>query len=214
MGNRSLQIQKFTLGPFQNNSYLVSSMETRECVIIDPAIGSRAILDEILNQQYELTQIWITHAHFDHIGGVQEITKKRPAGVPVYIHSLDIQLWQDGGGTKEFGLEVDQNPLPSRIIKEAHELKIDECRFQILHTPGHTQGHVTIYNAEESAAFCGDLIFQNSIGRTDFQGGDAEQIISSIRNKILTLPDDTRLLSGHGPETTVGQERINNPFLK
>lgn len=213
MDNRSLQIQKFILGPFQNNSYLVSSMDARKCVIIDPAIGSRIILDEIINQQFELIQIWITHAHFDHIGGVQEITKRLAAEVPIYVHPLDVQLWQDGGGTKEFGFEINPIPLPSIVINENQELQIGGSHFQVLHTPGHTQGHVSFYHSEERVAFCGDLIFQNSIGRTDLKGGDAEQIISSIRNKILTLPDDTRLLSGHGSETTVGQEKANNPFL-
>ncbi len=214
MGNQSLQIHEFTLGPFKNNTYLVTELDSRECVIIDPAIGSRIILDEIANQQFELIQIWITHAHFDHIGGIQEIIKKCSDEVPVYVHPLEIELWQDGGGTKEFGFEVDLTPLPSQITNEIHELKIGETHFQILHTPGHTHGHVTFYNAENSVAFCGDLIFQNSIGRSDLQGGDAAQIINSIRNKILTLPDDTRLLSGHGSETTVGRERRNNPFLK
>lgn len=213
MDNQLLQIQKFTLGPFQNNTYLLSEVNSNDCVLIDPAIGSRVIMDEIVSQQKKLTQIWITHAHFDHIAGIQEIKKRLEFDIPIYVHPFDFQLWQDGGGIKEFGFEINLAPLPIFLIKDQQELRVGECHFQVLHTPGHTQGHVTFYNADESAAFCGDLIFQNSIGRTDLKGGDAKQLIRSIRSKILTLPDDTRLLSGHGTETTVGQERANNPFL-
>lgn len=210
---QSLKIKRFTLGPFQNNTYLLSAPDSHECILIDPAIGSRIILDEITSLQKQLTQIWITHAHFDHIGGVQEILENHLAQVQIYIHPMDIQLWREGGGSKEIGLEINPALPPSQIIQPGGKLRIGKIHFQILHTPGHTQGHVTFYYSEESVAFCGDLIFQNSIGRTDLKGGNAEQIINSIRSKILTLPDNTRLLSGHGPETTVGLERSNNPFL-
>jgi hydroxyacylglutathione hydrolase len=208
-----MQIKKLVLGPFQNNSYLISSSESGECVVIDPAIGSQILIDDIRKDNLKLSQIWITHAHFDHIAGVQKIVNDFGHAIPIYIHPLELQLWEEGGGAKELGIEIDLNPAKTIPLSDNQVINLGKDHFKILHTPGHTSGHVVFYCAQENVAFCGDLIFRNSIGRTDLKGGNYEQILTSIKTRIFTMPDETRLLSGHGPETTVGQEKKENPFL-
>jgi hydroxyacylglutathione hydrolase len=208
-----MQIKKLVLGPFQNNSYLISSSESGECVVIDPAIGSQILIDDIRKDNLKLSQIWITHAHFDHIAGVQKIVNEFGQAISIYIHPLDLQLWEEGGGAKELGIEIDLNPAKTIPLSDNQVINLGKDHFKILHTPGHTSGHVVFYCAQENVAFCGDLIFRNSIGRTDLKGGNYEQILTSIKTRIFTMPDETRLLSGHGPETTVGQEKKENPFL-
>jgi hydroxyacylglutathione hydrolase len=209
-----LQIKKYILGPFQNNTYLLTDPQIKKCVIIDPAIGSHLLMNEIVEQGLNLTQIWITHAHFDHVGGVHEIIRSDSDEIQIFIHPLEMQIWQEGGGSKEIGFELDLSPFPeTHPLSDKMRLTIGTQIFQVLSTPGHTQGHVVFYYQEQNVAFCGDLIFKNSIGRTDLKGGDQKQIIKSIREMILTMPDETRLLCGHGPDTTVGMERKENPYL-
>jgi hydroxyacylglutathione hydrolase len=208
-----MQIKKLVLGPFQNNSYLISSSESGECVVIDPAIGSQILIDEIRKDILKLSQIWITHAHFDHIAGVQKIVNDFGHAIPIYIHPLELQLWEEGGGAKELGIEIDLSPAKTTPLSDNQIINFGKYHFKILHTPGHTSGHVVFYCAQENVAFCGDLIFRNSIGRTDLKGGNYGQILTSIKTRIFIMSDETRLLSGHGPETTVEQEKRENPFL-
>lgn len=209
-----LQINKYILGPFQNNTYLLYDSSTKDCVIIDPAIDSKLLMNEIAEYELNLNQIWITHAHFDHIGGIHEIINSYQGQISIFIHPLEIPTWQKGGGAKELGFNLDLNPIPHWYpLSEKTELLLGSYKFYVLSTPGHTQGHVVFYCQEQNVVFCGDLIFQNSIGRTDLTGGDQEQIIKSIREKILILPDETKLLCGHGPDTMVGLERQENPYL-
>jgi glyoxylase-like metal-dependent hydrolase (beta-lactamase superfamily II) len=132
---------------------------------------------------------------------------------PVALHPRDYGLWRVKGGAAMFGIEIEPCPEPTVDLSQFVRLHLGEEEFEVRHAPGHTPGHVVFYCAQESVAFCGDVIFQGSIGRTDLPGGNYDTLIESIHSQILTLPDDTRLLSGHGPETTVGVERVNNPFL-
>ena len=208
------QIKKYILGPIQNNTYLLNTIESQECVIIDPAIGSRTLVKDITRNNLTLIQIWITHAHFDHVGGIQEIENSFSNQIPVCLHPLEIPLWQEGGGGKEFGVEMNLSPYPPIItLMDQSEIKLGENNFRVLHTPGHTPGHITFYCPNQNVAFCGDLIFNKSIGRSDFKGGNYEHLIKSIHEKIMTMPEETRLFCGHGPETTVGNEKKENPFL-
>jgi hydroxyacylglutathione hydrolase len=129
------------------------------------------------------------------------------------MHPGDNLLWIDGGGTRELGFNLNLGPLPSIPLIDNQILRIGSSQFEVLLTPGHTQGHVVFYNVNESLVFCGDLIFRHGIGRSDFKGGNYEYLISSIKNRIFILPDNTRLLSGHGAETTVGEEKKVNTSL-
>jgi len=210
----SLQIKPYILGPLQNNTYLVIDKPSGDSIIIDPAIGSHIILEDLKKNGLTLKQIWITHAHFDHIGGVEKLSSAFFPSIPTAMHPNDNPLWEEGGGAKELGFGLNLGPLPSQSLSDHQILNFGSSQFEILLTPGHTPGHVVFYSANEGLIFCGDLLFRHSIGRTDFKGGNYEQLIASIKNCIFTLPDGTRLLSGHGPETTIGEEKRENPFLK
>jgi hydroxyacylglutathione hydrolase len=210
----SMNIKTYKIGPLQNNTYLVIDEPTRDSIIIDPAIGSQIILEDIKKNQLNLKQIWITHAHFDHIGGVNHLSKAYIPPIPVLMHPEENLLWEQGGGAKELGFEIESGPLPSISLSDGQILKFGFTQFKVFLTPGHTAGHVVFYNANAGVVFCGDLIFHHAVGRFDLKGGNYQHLITSIRNRIFTLPDETRLLSGHGPETTVGEERNENPFFK
>jgi hydroxyacylglutathione hydrolase len=131
----------------------------------------------------------------------------------VALHPLDKPLWKLGGGAPWFGLQVEPGPEPSIALVHGQELVIGDNQFEVRHVPGHTPGHVIFYCAAQALAFVGDVIFQGGIGRTDFPGGSFQQLMQSLKQQVLTLPAETRLLSGHGPETSVGTERETNPFL-
>ncbi len=209
----SIQIKTFTIGPLKNNTYLVIDKQSGDSVIIDPAIGSQIILEDLKNKPINPKQIWITHAHFDHIGGIEQLSRAFTPSIPVFLHPKDIPLWERGGGSKEFGLNLDFGPLPSQSLMDNQILEIGSNQFKVFFTPGHTQGHVVFYNADNGLVFCGDLIFRHTVGRSDLKEGNYEQLVTSIKNRIFSLPDETRLLSGHGPETTVGEEKRTNPFI-
>jgi len=209
----SLSIYTYILGPLENNTYVVADSNSLEAAIIDPSFESETILEDIRHEGLKLTRIWLTHAHFDHFVGVGPINANLAIPLPVGLHPADVSLWQHGGGADAFGLRI--QPLEEPVIHFYHGqiLKLGNLRFEVRHTPGHTRGHVVFYVEEASVVFCGDLIFHHSIGRTDLAGGDPVTILRSIQTQILTLPPETRLLSGHGPETTVAEETAENPFL-
>ena len=204
----------YVLGPFQNNTYMVIDTPSGDSVIIDPAIGSQVILEDLKKNNFSLKQIWITHAHFDHCGGVEQLTKAFLPAIPVTMNPQDNPLWEEGGGARDLGFELNLGPIPTQPLLNHQIIKFGSSQFEVFFTPGHTPGHVVFYNDEERLAFCGDLIFRHAIGRSDLQGGNHEQLAASIRNHIFTLPDETRLLSGHGLETTVEEEKRENPFIK
>ena len=208
-----LTIVPFVLGPVQTNSYLVADVITGEAVVIDPGGEGKMIVREAEKRDWRITNIWLTHAHFDHLGGVAGVADSLDTPPPVAMHPDDYPLWRMQGGALLFGMKIDPGPEPTIDLLHGQLLHLGEHIFQVRHAPGHTRGHVMFYCKSDKVLFCGDVIFQGSIGRTDLPGGDFNTLINSIRTQVLTLPDDTRLLSGHGPETTVGRERVYNPFL-
>jgi len=208
-----LLLEKFTLGPLDNNTYLFIDKKTCLSMVIDPAVPSNELLNEIRENKGVLRYILLTHAHFDHIGGIKWLTNQFDYSISISLHKKDISLWKQGGGATEFGLEYDPKIEPNLIISEDIPLFLGETRIQIIHTPGHTPGHVTYYLPGEKIAFCGDLIFFRSIGRTDLTNSNHSDLIDSIKQKVFTLPPDTILLPGHGPETSVKQEISGNPYL-
>jgi len=206
-------IKLFVIGPIENNTYLLSDSVTKEAVLIDPAAPSQDIQNYLNNNQYHLTQIWITHAHFDHIGGVNWFVEQSQDQLPVTVHPDALPLWENAGGAHEFGFDFNPGMIPQDLVQDGDMLTLGTYSFTVLHTPGHTPGHVTYYSANEGAAFCGDLIVYHDVGRTDMPGGNQATLINSINQKIFTLPDQTRLYPGHGRSTTVKEEKSNNPFL-
>lgn len=208
-----LSIVSFTLGPVMTNAYLIADAQTREAVTIDPADEGELIVREAEQREWRIGSIWLTHAHFDHLAGAGAVADRVDPPPPVAMHADDYPLWRMQGGAPFFGMHIDPGPEPTIDLTHGQVLRVGNNQIEVRHAPGHTRGHVIFWCSAESVAFCGDVIFQDSIGRTDLPGGDYHTLIDSIQKQILSLPDETRLLCGHGPETTVGRERKWNPFL-
>ena len=208
-----LEIVSFTLGPAQTNAYLVADSETSEAAVIDPAWDGHVILEAAQQRGWRIGHLWYTHAHFDHIGGAGALADALNPLPLVALHPNDHVLWRAGGGGAFFGFNIDPGPEPTIDFTHGQILKLGSVEFEIRFTPGHTPGHCILYVPSANICFCGDLIFAGSVGRTDLPGGDWNTLEKSIREQIFTLPDETQLLSGHGPQTTVGEERRNNPYV-
>ena len=187
-----------------------SDPDTRDAVLIDPGEDADLFLRRIASERLALRAVWLTHAHLDHIAGVGTVVSR--TGVPVYLHPADRSLYdaapQQGAW---LGVAADLQPPPDHELADGDTLEVGGLQFTVKHLPGHSPGSVAIIG--HRLAFVGDAVFAGSIGRTDLPGGDAAMLLRGIRDVLLTLPDDTIVLSGHGPETTVGKERRTNPFL-
>jgi glyoxylase-like metal-dependent hydrolase (beta-lactamase superfamily II) len=207
------EIITITHGPVETNTYLAADTQNGEAIVIDPAWDGEQIALAAGKRGWQIRQIWLTHAHFDHLAGAAGLVDHIQPPPPVGLHEDDLPLWSMRGGAELFGIHIDPGPRPQLKFEAGQKLLVGKVSFEIRHAPGHTRGHVIFYAQEESLAFCGDVIFAGGIGRTDLPGGDFGQLMESIRSQVLSLPDETRLLSGHGPETTVGEERRFNPFL-
>lgn len=208
-----IKIKRFVLGPLENNTYLITDPYNKKAVVIDPSAPSRELLSEIIENSLTLEAILLTHAHFDHIGGVNWLMREFGNQITIALHKDDLDLWKSGGGSKEFGFDLDVGHPPNTLLSDQESLTFSDIHLTILHTPGHTSGHVTFHLPLNTTAFCGDLIFFHGVGRTDLSNGDEDQLANSIRRKIFTLPKETLLYPGHGPETSVEEEMANNPFL-
>jgi hydroxyacylglutathione hydrolase len=208
-----LEIIQFTLGPAQTNAYLVADPETKEAAVIDPSWDGHIILKAAQDRGWRIGHLWYTHAHFDHIGGAAAIADSLNPLPHVALHPDDHVLWREGGGGKKFGLDIDPGPEPTVDFVDGMKLTLGSNEFEVRFTPGHTKGHCMLYVAKENICFCGDLIFNESVGRTDLPGSNFATLEKSIRGKIYTMPDEIRLLPGHGSETTVGHEKKHNPFV-
>jgi len=208
-----LIIHKLVLGPLENNTYLIADEASRQAAVIDPSFEIEAAVEEIRRNDYRLSAIWLTHAHFDHLAGVLQLQEAFIESIPVGLHPSDLALWRRSGDAAIFGFKLKAGPDPQVHFSHGQVLKLGETSIEVRHTPGHSPGHVAFYWADGPVVFCGDLIFQMGVGRTDLTDGDHETLLDSIYAQILTLSEDTLLLSGHGPETTVGAELEMNPFL-
>ena len=203
-----MTIKTYQLGPLQTNCYVLAG-ET-EAVAIDPGGDPAVVLDYLRNNNLTLTHILNTHLHFDHTAGNKALSDA--TGAPILANRRDASLldsWLGRGG--DMGLPLIDAFEWDNLEAGRRAFAGLEC--QILHTPGHSEGSLTFHFPEAGAAFVGDLIFYRSIGRTDFPGGDLDVLKNSVKERIFSMPDDTLLLSGHGPETTVGDEKNHNPFF-
>jgi len=210
----TLSILTFALGPAQTNAYLLADPQTKEAAVIDPSWDGLFLLEEAQKRGWRIGHLWYTHAHFDHIGGAAAIADALNPLPVAALHPADHALWQSGGGGKAFGLTIDPGPEPVIELWDGQTLRLGGNTFEVRHTPGHTPGHVVFYCAQEAVCFCGDLIFAASVGRTDLPGGSWASLQASIRQKIYTLPESTRLLPGHGAPTLVAEEKTSNPFVQ
>ena len=203
----------YVLGPLDNNSYLLVDQESKDAAVIDPSDDPETLLVDAQQQGIQIKIILLTHAHFDHIAGVVSVANSQIPAIPVALHPDDLELYRQGGGAGMFGLPFDPVPEPEMLLTEGQVIQVGSIEIEVRHTPGHTAGHVVFICHEAEVVFCGDLIFAGSVGRTDLPGGSYAQLLESIQRHILPLPPETSLLSGHGPETTVGKEASTNPYL-
>lgn len=203
----------FPVGPLACNCTILGDEATATALVVDPGAEVEDILGHLAAHRWKLSAIIVTHAHIDHIGGAAEL--KRRTGAPVWLCPRDLRLYD----TLESQAHWIGVPPPERVVIDGDlgvgtRLELGAHRLHVLETPGHTEGSVCLYLPEESKLFAGDTLFAGSIGRTDLPGGDDVAIIDSIRGTLMALPDPTIVIPGHGPETTIGQERLHNPFLR
>jgi len=214
----SLEIETMVLGPVVTNSYLVGDTDTNQAVVIDPASDGAIIANRVRQLGWKVGGIWLTHAHFDHFGGLADLLEGLNSdNIPdffVGLHPKDFNLWKAKGGAMMFGISVKSAPKPNHEFSDGEFLMVGNYEFEVHHTPGHSPGHVIFHCPAEEVMFSGDLIFNQGIGRTDLLGGSYTTLMDSIQKWVLPLPDETRIYSGHGPATTVGNERRSNPFLR
>lgn len=202
--------RRITVGPFQSNCYVIGPTSAGRLVVIDPGDEGERIASVVRQAGGNVAAILLTHAHVDHVGGVAHIV--REFGAPVYLHPDDRPIYDrvvEHG--LMFGLRIEEPPPPDVEFVEGESVRFDDLEFAVRLTPGHSPGSVTLVG--DSVAFVGDAVFAGSIGRTDLPGGDTETLLDAIVTKILTLPPQTVLAPGHGPETTVAAESATNPFL-
>jgi len=197
-------------GRFAQNCWLVADPDAGEAVAIDPGEESGRILAEVAARGWRVTAIWLTHAHIDHVLGVGAV--RAATGAPVYLHPLDRPLYDNVAEQgRWFGLAVDALPAPDQPFAEGDRVRVGALEFVVHHVPGHSPGHVALVG--HGHCFSGDVLFRGSVGRVDLPGGDGALLMESIRRRLLTLPGDVVVHSGHGPDTTIAEERRGNPFL-
>lgn len=203
-------VQAFVTGPLETNTFVVADRATAEAIVIDPGGEPDEILAFLAKERLRCRQIVNTHGHFDHVSGNRAL--KAATGASLLIHAEDApMLGQAESHARFFMVRAENSPSADVYLTDREELRVGSELLRVVHTPGHSPGSVTL--VAPGMAFCGDLVFYGSVGRTDLPGGSERTLLDSIRRHILTLPDDTVLHPGHGPDTTVGLERRQNPFF-
>ncbi len=201
------------VGLLQCNCSIFGDEQTREAIVIDPGDEVQRIVTELEKRTLRLTSIVITHAHIDHVAGAHKL--RALTGAPVYMNARDRELldaldWQ----ARWLGVETPPRTEVDLEARDGTVLQLGKADFQVIETPGHTQGSISLLIPQEKKLIAGDTLFRGSIGRTDLPGGDSHQILSSIQTRLLKLPEETVVIPGHGPATTIGLEKETNPFLQ
>lgn len=210
------EIKKFEFSPFAENTYVLWGDDKR-ATIIDPGMYDRseqAVFTNFIEEnQLAPSQLLNTHCHIDHIFGNAFVAEKY--GLDIAAHKLELSNLQGAAQwSTMYGLHMDPSPEPAKFLDEGDIVKIAQKDFKVLFVPGHCKGHIAFHNEEEGILISGDVLFRDSIGRHDLPGGDFNTLEHSIKTKLYTLPDDTTVYAGHGPETTIGYEKLHNPFVK
>jgi glyoxylase-like metal-dependent hydrolase (beta-lactamase superfamily II) len=211
-----ITIEQFAFNPFQVNTYILSD-ETNECIIIDPGCveerEEKILSQYISSQNLHPVKLLFTHSHIDHILGANFIANKY--NLKSEIHKAGLPIHMDGNKTaKMYGFEIEKVIEPNDFIKDGDIIKFGDSEIKVVYTPGHADGSVCFISEKDKFVITGDVLFRDSIGRTDFPTGDFDVLMKSIHEKLFTLPDDYTVYSGHGPETSIGYEKVNNPFIR
>lgn len=216
-------IQEITVTAFQQHTRIVACEATKQAICIDPGDEAERIVETLERFELTLQAICLTHAHLDHVGGVAALKKLKPEA-KINLHKADEYMYQalpdqpawigiPRAQWAALGFTFETPPPVDEYWTDGQKYSVGQLEFEILHCPGHTPGHVVLYEPRERKVFVGDVLFAGSVGRTDLPGGSTEQLLMSIKNKLLTLNDEVEVYSGHGPVTTIGEERMTNPFL-
>ena len=206
-------LERLMVGPFQENCYVVGDEASGVGALIDPGDEAARIALTVEQTNLEISQIILTHAHIDHVGAVAALVDEYAC--PVLMHAeAEPMLRQLPNQAVMMGLRFGKVPEVDRYIEDEEVLMVGDLSFTALYTPGHAPGHLAFYAGQQGLVFSGDALFAGGVGRTDLPGGSMELLMRSIEERLLTLPDETAVYSGHGPETTIGEERANNPFLR
>jgi hydroxyacylglutathione hydrolase len=206
-----LAVEPMAVGPLMTNCYIVWDEDSNEGAIIDPGEDADHILAKVQALGIHIGKILATHCHFDHIAAVAAL--KRSIDAEFIAHEGDLFFIEDAvGSARRWGFDIEQPPRPDRFIGDGDKIEIGNLTLDVLYTPGHSPGGVSFLHGD--MVFAGDCLFQGSIGRTDFRMGSLEELAKSIRERLYTLPDDTIVMTGHGPITTIGDEKRHNPFVR
>lgn len=206
-------LETFPVGPLLCNCTILGDETSGEAMVVDPGDNIPEILAFLARKHLQLKQIVVTHGHIDHVGGASRL--KRATGAPIYLNQNDLPLLQMMDVQAGWiGVKTPEVEAPDASAEDGTHVGIAGHAAEVLHTPGHTQGSICLHFAPEKLLIAGDTLFAGSIGRTDLPGGDGKQILRSLHNRVLTLADETRVIPGHGPATTIGEERATNPFLQ
>jgi len=202
-------VKKLVVGPLEENCYIIGDSKTKQAIVVDPGDEPDRIIDLIKENGFDVKSIICTHAHFDHIGAIGDI--KKATGAKILINNADIELYEKVRDQAAlWGYEVDDMPEPDGFLNEGDKVRVGNLTLFVLHTPGHSPGGICLYG--EGVVVTGDTLFQGSVGRTDFQGGDMTKLKESFK-RLLDLPESTVVYSGHGPDTKIGIEKKENLFV-
>src|SRR5215510_14715044 len=217
-------IEEITVTAFQQHTRIIGCEETKQAICIDHGDEAERIVEMLERRGLQLQAIALSHSHLDHVGGDAALKKLEP-NAKINLHEGDEFMYQalpeqpawigiPRAQWAALGFTFEKPPAIDHYWTDSEKYSAGKLEFEVLHCPGHTPGHVVLYEPTERVVFVGDVLFAGSIGRTDLPGGSMEQLLSSIKNKLLTLEDDVEVYSGHGPVTTIGEERLTNPFLR
>lgn len=211
MTSSKLQVELLVVGPLMTNCYIAWDDSVGVGAIIDPGDDADIIITMVKELGVQVDRILATHCHFDHIAAVAAL--KRELELEFIAHEGDLFFVEDGKeAARKWGFDIEQPPKPDRFIEDGDKIEVGNFSLEVLHTPGHSPGGVSFLH--NKIIFAGDCLFQGSIGRTDFRMGSLEELAKSIRTKLYTLPDNTLVYTGHGPVTTIGDEKAHNPFVR
>ena len=207
-----MKIKKYVVGMIGTNCYLVINEETKESVMVDPGAYPAKVKNAVKEQGLKLKAVLLTHAHFDHIMGLSDVVED--VKVPVYVEEADLPMMTDGESNLSSTYVRGGYRFEEAVsVSDGQQLEIAGFQFRVIHTPGHTPGGCCYYMEQEGVLFSGDTLFQTSVGRSDFPGGSASALVRSVKEKLLVLPEETHVYPGHMEETTIGYEKLHNPFI-